>query len=210
MNTSYITVRNTAHDEFIMQKSRFIGYASPCSDEDDAQSFIKSIKEKYRDAKHHCFGYIIGRNSGIMRYSDDGEPNGTAGLPIMNVLKGLDVVNCCVVVVRYFGGILLGTGGLVRAYTEGCKKALDAAGIVRMEMSGIYQCEVPYAVWDQIQYSIQSLPASIDSVSYGQNIRFHLYARIPDAQMVLDTLQKRTNRKLSFSTVEERYVDWSV
>ena len=129
---SYITVRSEASDEIVIQKSRFIGYAAPCETEDEALAFLRKIRDRHRDARHCCYAYVIGINAGIMRYSDDGEPGGTAGMPMMDILKSEKAVNCCVVVVRYFGGILLGTGGLVRAYTQGCKTALQAAGLVRM------------------------------------------------------------------------------
>ncbi len=210
MSDSYITLRREAHDEIVIQKSRFIGYATPCASNDDAQRFIQSLKENYRDARHHCYAYIIGQNSGIMRYSDDGEPSGTAGLPMMDVIRSTGAVNCCVVVIRYFGGILLGTGGLVRAYTEASKLALKASEIVRMEMTSVFQCEVPYSVWDSLNYSIQSLPARMDSVQYGQSISFHLYVRMEDVQSVLESLQNRTGRRLSCTLLKEDYADWTI
>ena len=112
----YRTLRQSASDEFVINKSRFIGYAAPCETEAEALAFLQSIRTKHKDATHNCYAYIIGQNAGIMRYSDDGEPGGTAGLPMMEVLKHQGVVNCCCVVTRYFGGVLLGAGGLVRAY----------------------------------------------------------------------------------------------
>lgn len=115
----YRTLRQSASDEFIINKSRFIGYAAPCETEAEALAFLQSIRTKHKDATHNCYAYIIGQNAGIMRYSDDGEPGGTAGLPMIEVLKHQGVVNCCCVVTRYFGGVLLGAGGLVRAYTQG-------------------------------------------------------------------------------------------
>ena len=104
----YRTLRQSASDEFIINKSRFIGYAAPCETEAEALAFLQSIRTKHKDATHNCYAYIIGQNAGIMRYSDDGEPGGTAGLPMMEVLKHQGVVNCCCVVTRYFGGVLLG------------------------------------------------------------------------------------------------------
>ena len=96
----YKTLKQSAHDEFIVNKSRFIGYAAPCQSEEEALAFLKTIREKHRDATHNCYAYVIGENAGVMRYSDDGEPGGTAGLPMMEVLKSRGVVNCCVVVTR--------------------------------------------------------------------------------------------------------------
>ena len=133
MINAYITVARSSREETVINKSRFIGYAAPCISESEALAFLQSVREEHKTATHHCYAYIIGENSGIMRYSDDGEPGGTAGLPMMDVIRARNIVNCCVVVVRYFGGTLLGTGGLVRAYSQSAQSALNAAGIIRME-----------------------------------------------------------------------------
>ena len=100
MAADYKTIGRTASDEFIVNKSRFIGYAAPCETEEAALSFLRAIREKHKDATHNCYAYVIGENAGVMRYSDDGEPGGTAGLPMMSVLQQRGVVNCCVVVTR--------------------------------------------------------------------------------------------------------------
>ena len=107
MNTEYLTVSRPGADEIVIQKSRFIGYAAPAASEEEALEFIRSIREKHRDATHNCYAYIIGSNQGTIRYSDDGEPSGTAGLPMVDVLKNRGLTNCAVVVTRYFGGTLL-------------------------------------------------------------------------------------------------------
>jgi hypothetical protein len=122
----YKTLLKAADGEFIVNKSRFIGYGCPCETEEEALAFLASIRTKHKDATHNCYAYIIGPNMGIMRYSDDGEPGGTAGMPIIEVMKARGVTNCAVVVTRYFGGILLGAGGLVRAYSQGAATALNA------------------------------------------------------------------------------------
>jgi len=210
MIESYITVRNQASDEVTIQKSRFIGHAAPCASEEEAQAFLQSLRDRYRDARHHCYAYIIGQNSGIMRYSDDGEPGGTAGLPMMNVLKGASVVDCCVVVVRYFGGVLLGTGGLVRAYTEGCKIALNAAGLVRMERTSVFLCQVPYPAWDSLQHALRTLPARLGDVEYAEAIRFSLFSRTADTPKVLESLQNTTARTLQVLEEEERFDPWEL
>ena len=209
MNESYLTVSNTACDEIVIQKSRFIGYAAPCNTEEEAHQFIQKIREKHRDARHHCYAYVIGLNSGIMRYSDDGEPGGTAGMPIMDVLKNEGVVNCCTVVVRYFGGILLGTGGLVRAYTQGCKIALQAANIVRMELSVLQRCRVSYAAWNQIQYSLQKLPVQLKSVDYSDMIEFRFCSRVNDLNESVRILNNLTIGKIIWMDSEEKYMPWS-
>ena len=116
----YKTLLTRASDEFIINKSRFIGYGAPAASEEEALGFLADVRSAHKDASHHCYAYIIGANMGVMRYSDDGEPGGTAGMPIIEVMKARQITNACVVVVRYFGGVLLGAGGLTRAYSQGC------------------------------------------------------------------------------------------
>ena len=205
MSAPYKTLKESASDEFIINKSRFIGYASPAQTEEEALAFLKSIREKHKDATHNCYAYVIGQNAGIMRYSDDGEPGGTAGLPIMEVLKAQGVVNCCVVVTRYFGGVLLGAGGLVRAYTQGCVVALKAAQVVIMEPSQKYLCEVSYALWDKVQYTLKSLPVQLISSEFTTAVTFSLLVREKDAQQVLDTLIRVTDGKFESLLEEESF-----
>ena len=166
----YRTLRQSASDEFIINKSRFIGYAAPCETEAEALAFLQSIRTKHKDATHNCYAYIIGQNAGIMRYSDDGEPGGTAGLPMMEVLKHQGVVNCCCVVTRYFGGVLLGAGGLVRAYTQSAKDALDAAGIsvVRRWIEVLLPCS--YAQYERMKLETEGFGGVIAEADYGADI----------------------------------------
>ena len=208
MSAPYKTLRQSASDEFIINKSRFIGYGSPAQTEEEALAFLKGIREKHKDATHNCYAYVIGRNAGIMRYSDDGEPGGTAGLPIMEVLKTQGVVNCCVVVTRYFGGILLGAGGLVRAYTQGCVTALKASGVVVMEPSQQYLCEVGYPLWDKVQYALKSLPVQLVGSEFTTAVTFTLLVREKDAQQVLDTLTRVTDGKIETLLEEESFAGW--
>ena len=210
MNESYITVPEQASDEIVIQKSRFIGYACPCSSEEEAIQFIRTIREMHREARHHCFAYIIGMNSGIIRYSDDGEPNGTAGLPILNVLKNEKIVNCCVVVVRYFGGVLLGTGGLSRAYSQGCKIALDAAGLVQMELSSETRCLVSYSLWNTVQFVLQKMNVKVHDVIYHDMVEFLLDTRTKDFENTVRILTDKTDGKISFGESEKKYIAWGL
>jgi len=208
MMESYLTLKAAAEDRFTVHKSVFIGRAAPCAAESEALQMIRQAREQYKDASHHCYAYIIGENEGILRYSDDGEPGGTAGLPIISLMRAEKVVNCCVVVTRYFGGVLLGTGGLVRAYTQGCRLALDAAKIVRMEMTCRDLCDVPYPRWDRVQYTLERLPARITDVSYGASVSFTLLCRRKDHDAVLDALTQAAQRELEFLPEEERFEAW--
>lgn len=208
MSAPYKTLRRSSSDEFIVNKSRFIGYAAPVQTEEEALAFLQTIRTKHKDATHNCYAYVIGQNAGIMRYSDDGEPGGTAGLPIMEVIKAQGVVNCCVVVTRYFGGVLLGAGGLVRAYTQGCVVGLKAAQVVVMEPSQRYICEVAYPLWDKVQHALKALPAQLVGSEFTTAVTFTLLMRENDAQAVLDDLTHVTDGKFDFLLEDESYEAW--
>ncbi len=204
----YKTLRQEAADEVIINKSRFIGYACPCETEEEALAFLQKIRMKHKDATHNCYAYVIGRNAGIMRYSDDGEPGGTAGLPMMEVLKAQGVVNCCVVVTRYFGGVLLGAGGLVRAYTQGAVIALKAAQVVIMEPSQRYLCEVAYPLWDRVTHSLKTMPVQLVSSEFTTAVGFTLLVREKDAEAMLADLVRLTDARFEYLLEDESYEAW--
>lgn len=208
MSASYKTLRYASSDEFIVNKSRFIGYAAPVQTEEAALAFLQSIRQKHKDATHNCYAYVIGPNAGIMRYSDDGEPGGTAGLPMMEVIKAQGVVNCCVVVTRYFGGVLLGAGGLVRAYTQGCVVGLKAAQVVTMEPSQRYICEVSYPLWDKVQHAMKSLPVQVVGSEFTTAVTFTILVREADADAVLSDLTRVTDGRFESLLEDESYEAW--
>ncbi len=206
----YLTLAGPGRDEIVIQRSRFIGEARPCASEEEALAFLKSVRDATPDARHHCYAYIIGKNEGIIRYSDDGEPGGTAGMPMLSLIRAEKLVNCCVVVTRYFGGILLGTGGLVRAYTQGCRAAVDAAGIVRMERTSRDLCEVPYPSWDQVRYALEHLPARYQDLAFGSAVSFTLLTRIADREAVLEQLTQASGRTLEYLQEGEKDDAWEI
>ena len=210
MMQSYITIAGRSCEETVINKSRFIGYAAPCNTEEQALLFLQEIREEHKSATHHCYAYIIGENASIMRYSDNGEPAGTAGLPIMDVMRNRSIVNCCIVVVRYFGGVLLGTGGLVRAYTQSSQAAVQKAGISRMEMTSDEYCELPYSVWDKFRYAAEQQPVRIERISYGGLISFHLLIRLSERDSVMEALMDASGRKLESITEAEGFVPWKL
>ena len=208
MPGDYKTLKQAAQDEVIVNKSRFIGYAAPCSTEEEALAFLKSIREKHRDATHNCYAYVIGENAGVMRYSDDGEPGGTAGLPMMEVVKARGVVNCCVVVTRYFGGVLLGAGGLVRAYTKGCAIALDAARVVRMQLSQKLLLDVPYPLWDRVAHAMKTMPVLVEDTQFGASVEATVLVRVSDLRAVSQKLTALTDAKAEWLELEEIHYPW--
>ncbi len=166
----YRTVKAPSRIELVINKSRFIGQCYPVSSEAEALETLAALKKQYWDATHNCYAYSIGEKGAVARFSDDGEPGGTAGMPMMEALRGAGVTNVLCVVTRYFGGILLGTGGLVRAYSKACAEAIRSAGVVRMVPSDLVAFEVPYAQWSLLQAEARKYAAAL-TPDYGEIIR---------------------------------------
>ena len=174
MNT-YKTVRGFAFDELVEKRSRFIGYCKPVKTQDEAIAFINEIKSKHWDARHNVYAYVI-RDEGISRYSDDNEPQGTAGIPVLDSIRKRGITDCVVVVTRYFGGVLLGAGGLVRAYSAAAKLGIDAAGEMEMEMCSVCTLTCSYTMYGKIPALVARSRGSIDDSDFADevSIRFHL------------------------------------
>ncbi len=206
--TEYVTVRAPGEGEIIINKSRFICAAWPCATEEEALGILRSEKERTRDASHHCWAYILGANMGQMRYSDDGEPGGTAGLPIIETMKARQVTNCLVIITRYFGGILLGAGGLTRAYRQSCKTALDAAGIVRMIPSLVLCCTVSYALADRVRQCLAALPVRVLDTQWGENVRLMYAVRVSDDAGAKEKLTQLCGGKAVFEKIREEMTAW--
>lgn len=164
--------------EITEKKSRFIGTAFPVDSEETATAYIAQIRKKYYDARHNCFAYVIGDQNEIKKQSDDGEPSQTAGMPILDVLIKEEIHNALIVVTRYFGGTLLGTGGLVRAYTQGAKAALEASEVMEAVDGWRVTAELPYSLIGKLQYIAASLAVKEESSEYGENVK--LTYLIPD------------------------------
>jgi uncharacterized YigZ family protein len=172
----YKTIRLREEAEFIERRSRFIGHACPVKTEEEAVAFINEMKAKYWDASHNVYAYCL-REGQIKRYSDDGEPQGTAGIPVLDVLQKSGVVDTAVVVTRYFGGILLGAGGLVRAYSHGASIALEAAGIVTMGLCTLGVVSCSYSQYGRVAALIPEKGGVVDTTDFGENV--NLFFHIP-------------------------------
>lgn len=175
MLESYRTIAAPAEDEFVEKKSRFIGYIAPVCTEQEAAAFIETIRACHREARHNCYAYRLRQNN-LARFSDDGEPSGTAGRPILEVLQREDLTDVCVVVTRYFGGILLGTGGLARAYTQGCKIAVAAAEVLAMHPAVECTITADYGFYGKLQNLLPQYGAVLlDTAFEGEvTVRFML------------------------------------
>ena len=167
--SEYLVPFMDTESEFVEKRSRFISHIWRVESEAEARARIEEMKKKYYDARHNCWCYLL-KEGNVVRYSDDGEPQGTAGQPMLNVFQRESVTNVCCVVTRYFGGILLGAGGLTRAYTKGAKDALDAAGICRMSLWTLWEVPCTYSLFERVKLEILACGGVVRSADYGADI----------------------------------------
>lgn len=166
----YFIADKAGSGEIIEKKSRFIAQVFPIREEQEALSIIDTVKKKYWDARHNCYAYVIGKNNEIQRFSDDGEPQGTAGKPILEVITGTNLRNTLIIVTRYFGGTLLGTGGLVRAYAQASKQGIENA-IIKKVCTGVkVQITVDYNSIGKVKYIISQIGVRLVDEQYGENV----------------------------------------
>ena len=171
----YLVPSGEGIDEHTEKRSRFIGHIWRTDTEEEALAAIKATRESMWDARHHVYAYII--RGGAMRYSDDGEPQGTGGMPVLDVLRRQELQNVCCVVTRYFGGILLGTGGLVRAYSKAAAMAVDAAGVSIMRLWQRYEIPCPYPLFERVKLEVEAHEGQIAAAEYGAQV--DMTVRIP-------------------------------
>ena len=193
---NYKTIEGSAEDRFIEKKSEFIGYIRHTETEQDALDFIAEIRAMHRKATHNCYAYIL-RENNLSRHSDDGEPGGTAGVPIYEVLRkeGLTDVTC--VVTRYFGGVLLGAGGLVRAYTKGAKIACDAARTLDMRTAARLILTLAYPYYGKIGKSLEGYDVRVENEEFGSEVRISLYIPIEYVEAFRNELIETCNGNIS-------------
>ena len=174
MLESYLELVSGGEGEIVEKKSRFIRQIKPVYSEEEAYAFVEQIKKKHYDARHNCFAFSIGDEMPLLRFSDDGEPQGTAGKPILEVINGSGIHNICIVVTRYFGGTLLGTGGLVRAYTDAAKEALGNCETKRKQRIYPIKVTTDYADMGKIQYIIESADVRVVDKVFTDEVVFWL------------------------------------
>lgn len=202
----YRTVFEYGEDDIIINKSRFIGYTRPIKTEEEALEFIQEIKIKHRDATHNVYAYVVGENSIIQRFNDDGEPSGTAGIPVLEVIKKEDLRDVVVVVTRYFGGIKLGGGGLIRAYTKGCKIALDAGEIVDMVLHTNLEIKVDYTLYGKIENYLQSENYIPEDIEFQDNVGINIYVDNEELEKFKRELINMTSANIEILNLDEKYL----
>lgn len=188
---TYITVKGYDEDEFVEKRSRFIGYIKHVETEKEATDFIAEIRQKHWDATHNVYAYSLRENQ-IKRYSDDNEPSGTAGVPVLDVLQKNNVVDAVIVVTRYFGGVLLGAGGLVRAYSHGASIALKKIGTVTMQMCSECELSCTYTQYGKIPATIASFDGVVDDSEFTDNVRVKFHIPCDNLKKLNDVLSELT------------------
>lgn len=202
---SYKVIYRQGNGFYEEKKSRFIAQIAPADSEEAALGFIESVKKKYYDARHNCMAFVIGSNSQITRCNDDGEPGGTAGKPILEVLLGAKVTNAAAVVTRYFGGTLLGTGGLVRAYTQAAQAALQDAGIGLMQYGAEITIEVDYADVSKVQYLFSSRKIEVMDARYTDKAAFDICIPAEKKELIREELIRMTAARARIMVKKEGY-----
>ena len=206
----YRTIAHESEIEIVIKKSRFIGYAFLVSSAEEANEKLAALRKRQWDASHHCSAYVLGADKQLQKYSDDGEPQGTAGMPILQVLHHKDVTNTMVVVVRYFGGVLLGAGGLVRAYSEAAAKALDAAGLCQYVPVVRWGFAVDYAHWARLDRFLQSSDIQLEQTDYGAEVLCQGLSREEAWEPFRQALYNHCDGRVEVQFAEHAIAPWPI
>lgn len=204
--STYKTLHEFGMDEITIEKSTFIGYAKPIKSEEEAIEFINEIKKKHKDARHNVWSYTVGKNMNIQRYSDDGEPQGTAGIPTLEVIKKEDLRDVVIVVTRYFGGIKLGAGGLVRAYTKGAKIGIEAGKVIQKVLYREVSIKIDYTQLGKVQNEIMNMGYFIKDTIYEENVDIVVYSRSNEVENIIAKITDITSATADIQIGEELYL----
>ncbi len=206
MQEEYKTILQTSTVEFYEKKSRFIGYASPAETEEEALEFVNSIKQKHKDATHNVYAYMT-RKDNITRFTDDGEPSGTAGLPVLDVIRKGGFTDAAIVVTRYFGGTLLGTGGLVKAYGGAASMAISAAKPVVKRLSLIFSITCTYDLLGSVQYSLECDGYTIISTEFTEKVTLTVGVPFDCGEKLTNSIIQVTSSRARIQEIDKEYVN---
>ena len=202
--TQYLVPTLASETEFTEKRSTFIGHVFPVETEEEARGRIDEIRKKYHDARHNCWCYVL--KDGPTRYSDDGEPQGTAGQPMLNVFQRQEVTNVCCVVTRYFGGVLLGAGGLTRAYGRGARDGLEAAGTAWVSLWTLWDVPCPYPLLERLKLEIAAQEGVLRDADYGAEVTLHAAFSQEGAAAFAQRLTELSAGKLEMIPAGEEYL----
>lgn len=202
----YKTVAEESETLIIEKKSKFYSHVKPVDNEAEALAYLNEMRSRYSDATHNVYAYVIDENN-IFRYSDDGEPGGTAGMPVLDAIRKSGLVDVIVVVTRYFGGTLLGTGGLVHAYSASAKKGLTESGIITRIMCDVAAVKVSYELSGKVQYTLASGGYTVENVVYENDVTFYVCSPLEETEKMKAVLTEATNGKAVINIIDQKYID---
>lgn len=203
----FLTIKEDSKAEITVKKSKFIAEVFYVEDTKQAEEKLREVIKREHSARHHCYAYRVLEENMIQRMSDDGEPSGTAGNPMLNILKGRELVNVLVVVTRYFGGILLGTGGLVRAYSDSTIEAIDKAGTKKKQKGVLISFEIEYSDLEQLKYYLKQTGGKIEKTEYDKNVKVLIQIPIELEEEYIDNYFKLPFKIEKIKKLAEKFVD---
>ncbi|MFS1511407.1 YigZ family protein [Chengkuizengella sp. SCS-71B] len=206
----YKTLKQSGSDEVVIKKSRFIGHATPVTSEEEALEFIAKIRKKHSAATHNCFAYMVGERDQFQKQSDDGEPSGTAGKPILEVIKNQDLKNIAVVVTRYYGGVMLGAGGLIRAYTEGAVVGIKASQPIYNKLHQEVNIEVDYTWHGKVENELRNRDMMIRDILFTDKVTLVCLPLAAEAEQFIANMVDFTQGKGNVTRGEQLYIDHSI
>ncbi|MFD2679281.1 YigZ family protein [Bacillus seohaeanensis] len=207
---SYYTVKGHGENEITIERSRFIAHVARVETEEAAQEFIAKIKKQHWDATHNCSAYMIGENNLIQKANDDGEPSGTAGVPMLEVLKKRDLKDTVVVVTRYFGGIKLGAGGLIRAYGKATSEGLNATGVVERKLMRIIKTKIDYTWLGKVENEVRSSHYQLKEIHYLDAVEVEVYVEEAAKEKFVDWMTELTNGQGEISEGDVEYLETDI
>ncbi|WP_100400267.1 YigZ family protein [Bacillus sp. FJAT-44742] len=210
MLTSYYTVKPSGEKEIVIQKSRFIAFVQRAETEEEAQDFINKIKKEHWNATHNCSAYMIGEHDQIQKANDDGEPSGTAGVPILEVLKKRQLKDTVVVVTRYFGGIKLGAGGLIRAYGNATTEGVNATGVVERKLMQEYNTTVDYTWLGKVENELHQSSYLLKNIDYGEMVQINTYVPVSESEQFEGWMTNLTNGQAAITQGDKIYLEEDV
>lgn len=202
---NFLTIKENGSGELIIKKSRFIASIARTNSVEEANTFIQEISKKYRDANHNTFAYTIGLNNDQVKESDNGEPSGTAGVPELKALQLMKLKNVTVVVTRYFGGIKLGAGGLIRAYSNSVTNAVEKIGVIKRVLQQELIFSVPYNRFDEIDHYLKTNDVFIANTEYGVDVKIHIFLDDDDQEKTKNDLTNLLSGQVEFRKGQKRY-----
>nr|WP_318539356.1 YigZ family protein [Terribacillus saccharophilus] len=210
MLTTYFTVKTEGSHEIVIQKSRFIGHVKRVETEEEAINFVQKIKKEHKDATHNCSAYMIGEHDLIQKASDDGEPSGTAGVPILEVLKKKGLKDTAVVVTRYFGGIKLGAGGLIRAYSGSASQSIDEIGVVKRRLMRLAEIHIDYTLLGKVENELRQSAYTLRNIDYADRVVLHAAFQSGQEEEFQAYVTDMTNAQAEIRLGSQEYIEEDV